>query len=47
VSFDHFTYQSGSGSPFDLGFQSITGYCVTGSGSPRINTSSSTQGCAS
>ncbi len=47
ISFDHFTYQSGSGSPFDLGFQSVSGYCVTGSGSPRINATGSSQGCSS
>jgi hypothetical protein len=45
ITFDHFSAQRGSKSPFDLGFQSITGYCVTGSGSPRINASGSTAAC--
>src|SRR3954469_4919191 len=45
LTFDHFSVQRGSKSPFDLGFQSITGYCVTGSGSPRISASGSTASC--
>ncbi|CAG6392139.1 glycosyl hydrolase family 28 protein [Streptomyces cocklensis] len=48
--FDHFTVQRGSASAYDLGFQSVTGYCVTGSvtttgSAPRVNSSSSTQHC--
>ncbi|WP_084598569.1 glycosyl hydrolase family 28 protein [Actinoplanes subtropicus] len=45
ITFDHFTAQRGSNSPFDLGFQSISGYCVTNSGSPRISATGSTQSC--
>jgi hypothetical protein len=42
ISFDHFTVQRGSGSPYDLGFQSVTGYCQssvvnTTGGAPRIS----------
>jgi polygalacturonase len=45
LTFDHFTVERGSNSPYDLGFQSVTGYCVSNSGSPRINSSSSTASC--
>ena len=50
ITFDHFTAEKGSKSPFDIGFQSVTGYCVkdsaTTSGSTlRINTSDSTPTC--
>ena len=50
ITFDHFTAEKGSKSPFDLGFQSVTGYCVkdsaTTSGSAlRLDTSSSTSNC--
>ncbi|MCZ4098727.1 glycoside hydrolase family 28 protein [Streptomyces sp. H39-C1] len=49
VAFDHFTAQRGSGSAYDLGFQSVTGYCVTSStttgGGLRVNTTNSTQKC--
>jgi polygalacturonase len=45
LTFDHFTVQRGSNSPYDLGFQSVTGYCVSDSGSPRINSSGSTASC--
>jgi len=45
VKLDGFTLKSGSGSPFDVGFQSITGYCVTGSGSPKISATGSTKSC--
>lgn len=42
LTFDRFVAQRGSGSPFDLGFQSSTGYRVTGSanttgGALRVN----------
>jgi polygalacturonase len=45
VKFDTFTYESGSGAPFDFGFQGITGYCVTNSGSPKISATGSTASC--
>ncbi|WP_198167427.1 glycoside hydrolase family 28 protein [Microbispora sp. ATCC PTA-5024] len=51
LTFDHFTAERGSSSPHDLGFQSVTGYCVTNSanssgGSLRISSSGgSTQSC--
>ncbi|WP_113701257.1 glycosyl hydrolase family 28 protein [Nonomuraea lactucae] len=52
VTFDRFTAGRGSSSPHDLGFQSITGYCVrdsrnTGGGALRTSaTGGSTQSCA-
>ncbi|KAB2352641.1 glycosyl hydrolase family 28 protein [Actinomadura rudentiformis] len=51
VSFERFTAERGSNSPFDMGFQSITGYCVanssnTGGGALRTSaTGGSTQAC--
>jgi polygalacturonase len=45
ITFDRFTAARGDDSPFDLGFQSVTGYCVTGGGNPRINSSDSTEAC--
>jgi polygalacturonase len=50
VSLNQFTAQSGSGSPFDVGFQSVSGYCVTGSGttgggSLKVNSSGSSSSC--
>jgi polygalacturonase len=50
VTFDHFTAQRGSGSAYDVGFQSVNGYCVTNSantsgGALRVNTTGSTQSC--
>jgi polygalacturonase len=50
VTLNHVTAQSGSGSPFDVGFQSTKGYCVQNSttssgGALKINSSSSTSGC--
>jgi polygalacturonase len=50
ITFDHFTLQSGTGSPFDIGFQNVTGYCVTagtttGGKAPRVNATGSTAGC--
>ncbi|MFI0449866.1 glycosyl hydrolase family 28 protein [Actinomadura sp. 6N118] len=51
VSFERFTAERGSNSPFDMGFQSITGYCVadssnTGGGTLRTSTAGgSTQEC--
>ncbi|MEU4215655.1 glycosyl hydrolase family 28 protein [Actinoplanes sp. NPDC026623] len=45
LRFDHFTVERGSNSPYDLGFQSVTGYCVSNSGSPRIHSSGSTASC--
>ena len=47
ITFQHFTYERGSNSSFDFGFQSVTDYCVADSGSPRINSSGgSTSGCS-
>ena len=45
VTVDHFTVERGSNSPYDLGFQSVTGYCVANSGSPRVNATGSTATC--
>ncbi|MGC9670802.1 glycoside hydrolase family 28 protein [Planosporangium sp. 12N6] len=45
ITFDRFSAERGSGSPFDLGFQNINGYCVTGSGSPRVSASGSSKSC--
>lgn len=50
ITFDHFTAEKGTKSPFDVGFQTVTGYCVkdsaTTSGSAlRVNTSGSTSTC--
>lgn len=50
VTLDHVTAQSGSGSPFDIGFQSTKGYCVRNSttssgGALKIDDSGSTSGC--
>jgi polygalacturonase len=49
ITFDGFTAQKGTAS-YDMGFQSVTGYCVSNSantsgGSLRISTTSSTQSC--
>jgi polygalacturonase len=44
VSLDRFTAERGSNSPYDVGFQSITGYCVSNS-SLRVSATSSTQSC--
>ena len=51
VAFDHLVAQRGSGSPFDVGFQTVTGYCLsadsanTGGAALRLNTSGSSQSC--
>jgi polygalacturonase len=51
ITVDHLTAQKGSKSPFDVGFQSVTGYCVSNSantsgGSLRVNSSSgSSESC--
>jgi polygalacturonase len=50
VTFDHVTAQSGTGSPFDMGFQTVSGFCVTsstntGGGMLRINSTGSTPSC--
>jgi polygalacturonase len=45
IKFDTFGYKSGSGAPFDIGFQSVNGYCVTGSGSPKISATGSSKNC--
>ena len=51
VGFDGLTAQASSTSPYDLGMQSVDGYCVgnsenTSGGALRINTSGSTQACS-
>ncbi|MFJ7218562.1 glycoside hydrolase family 28 protein [Amycolatopsis sp. NPDC098790] len=50
ITFDRFTAEKGSKSPFDVGFQTVAGYCVkdsaTTSGSAlRVNTSGSSSNC--
>jgi polygalacturonase len=50
LTFDHFTAQKGGKSPSDLLFQSVTGYCVSGSqntsgGALRIGNTGSTSSC--
>jgi hypothetical protein len=50
IRFDGLTAQRGTSSPHDVGFQSVTGYCVASSrnttgGALRVSTSSSTQDC--
>ena len=50
VQFDRFIAERGTSSPFDMGFQSITGYCVQNSqnttgGALRVSATSSTQSC--
>lgn len=50
VTFDHFTAEKGSQSPYDIGFQSVTGYCVRSSATTtgsalRVNTANSTPTC--
>jgi polygalacturonase len=49
VKFANLTAERGSGSAYDVGEQSETGYCVTGQntsgGALRVNSSSSTQDC--
>jgi hypothetical protein len=45
IKLDNFGFGKGSGSPFDIGFQNISGYCVNGSGSPRVSATGSTMAC--
>jgi polygalacturonase len=50
ITFDHLTAQRGGGSPADLIFQSINGYCVSNSantsgGALRVTSTSSTESC--
>lgn len=51
VSFGALTAQRGSGSPFDVGFHAVTGYCLsadsvnTTGGALRLNTGASTRSC--
>jgi hypothetical protein len=45
LKFDRFTVERGSNSPHDFGFQSVSGYCVVNSGTPRISSSGSTRSC--
>jgi polygalacturonase len=46
ILFDTFGWERGTSSPFDLGFQTVTGYCVRGSGAPRVTATGSTSNCA-
>ncbi|HEV7897868.1 MAG TPA: hypothetical protein VGP31_08515 [Planosporangium sp.] len=45
ITFDRFSAESGSGAPFDLGFQNTNGYCVTASGTPKVSASGSSKNC--
>jgi polygalacturonase len=50
VTLDHVTAQTGNSAPYDVGFQSANGYCVTNSVNTKgtalkVNTSSSTKNC--
>ncbi|GGO84054.1 glycoside hydrolase family 28 protein [Wenjunlia tyrosinilytica] len=50
VSFDRFTAQRGGGSPHDVGFQTVTGYCLansrnTSGGALRVSATGSTSPC--
>lgn len=44
ITFDHFTAERGGGSPYDIGFQSVAGYCVKDS-AVRVNATGSTSDC--
>jgi polygalacturonase len=51
ITFDGLTAQASGTNPYDVGFQTVNGYCVSNSknttgGALRINTSSSTQNCS-
>jgi len=51
VQFDGFTAQRGTSSPYDMGFQTVSGYCVansqnTSGGALRVSASNSTQDCS-
>ncbi|MFE0023859.1 glycoside hydrolase family 28 protein [Amycolatopsis sp. NPDC059021] len=50
IAFDKFTVQRGGKSPFDIGFQNVDGYCVTGTttttgAAPRLSAPGSTPRC--
>jgi len=50
IQFDRFTAERSSNSPFDVGFQSITGYCLqnsqnTSGGALRVSATNSSQNC--
>ena len=50
LRFDKLTAERGANSPFDVGFQTVTGYCVTNGqntqgGALRVSTTSSSQSC--
>jgi polygalacturonase len=50
VSFNNFTAQRGSKSPYDIGFQTVSGYCVANSqtttgGKVKVNSTGSTSTC--
>jgi hypothetical protein len=51
VTFDGFTAQAGAGSPYDMGFQSVAGYCLTNSANTTggalrsVTVGGSTSGC--
>ncbi|WP_262056686.1 glycosyl hydrolase family 28 protein [Streptomyces sp. STR69] len=46
IRFTGFTAQRGTNSPYDLGFQDVNGYCVSGAGAPRVSGTGSTENCA-
>ncbi|RPF37599.1 glycosyl hydrolase family 28 protein [Streptomyces sp. TLI_185] len=46
IRFTDFTAGRGSGSPYDMGFQDVDGYCLTGV-TLRVSSSGSTENCAS
>ncbi|NUT20839.1 MAG: carbohydrate-binding protein [Hamadaea sp.] len=49
LKFTNFTAERGTGSAYDVGFQSVGGYCVTGQnttgGTLRVNAAGSTENC--
>jgi len=46
LTFDNVTAQAGSAS-YDIGFQTVSGYCLTGGTKLRVNATGSTQKCGS
>lgn len=45
ITFDGFGWERGSKSPADFVFQNVNGFCVRGSGSPRVTATGSTEKC--
>ena len=45
LTFDTFGWERGSNSPMDFLFRNTNGFCVRGSGSPRIQNTNSTEKC--